>query len=401
MAAKHHFSPKRGSDAAKRSPSKPPLGPDSVRRDAVARALAAARVGPKTSFRAFEFPSGLDAPRRPLIAIGDAIQLADGVRVFEQSARALARGVRDPAGPLGAFLLQDDPAPHLAWLRPLKSPLLFAEALVPTFERQLALFRPEGGPIAAQYYAMLQAVPNLDLDLVKYVVKMALPSARGYDAHVALALMAVAPDLPYDAFRDRLAAWRFEGLLFPLLVAARHMPALNDWLPVELQPPAAAWQDVLDGLNAARNQADLDAALDRIDQHLDWGGHAGLFISSLLDRAAVQMRVLSHRSTDLDAALALFPHWAEARTPQIWREIKAALEAAIPPSALCPRLAGYKSPTWGYAALTPLYSPATGLAFAEQKLEWVEPAPDRPPEPVRGRLQVCPMLVSLTFHNLT
>ena len=384
MAAKHHFS-KRAKPAG--------LGPDAHRRDVVAQCLAAAAGGPKSAFRAFAFPADLVAPTRPLIAVGDSIRLADSVKVFEQSARALSRGLRDPAGPIGAFLAGAEPAPQLQWLDRLRAPLLFNERLVPTFERQLELFRPEGGPVAGQYYAMLQAVPNLDLDLVNYVVRMALPSSQAYEARVAMALMAVAPDLPYDVFRKRLASWRSEGLLFPLLVAARHMPALNDWLPVELQPPAAAWQDVLDGLNAARNQADLDAALDRIDQRIDWGGHAGLFISSLLDRAAVKMRVLSHRSADLDAALALFPDWSAARTPEIWRDLKAALEAAIPPSALCPRLAGYKAPTWGYAALTPSYSPATGLAFAEQRLEWVVPAPERPPEPVRGRLQVGPMLV--------
>ena len=235
------------------------------------------------------------------------------------------------------------------------------------------MYAPEPGlPVEHQYYTLLRALPFPDLQLARLIVSLALPGAKEYHAHIARNL--AGEGLPWDEFRNRVEGWRVAGLLHPLLLAARHMPTLNDWLPVEMHEEAGAWADILTRLNGARDSAGFSAALEGIDTRVDWGGRAGLAIAATLDTLAIRMRLLSHRNEDLDKMIASFPDLDSFTTPQMWKRMAATLEKHVPPSVLCPRLTGFKQATWGYERLTPVWD-GRCLRFAEKTLAWVEPQP--------------------------
>ena len=349
------------------------LGGEALRRERFARILAQAdAAAPEPTSPAFVFPD-LPPPSAPSLAVGNAIRLADSVRIFEQYARTLARGYREPSSPIGQFLSFGLAGDTLKWFDRLNRDATYSPAMVSVFRRQLDMYAPEPNlPVEQQYYTMLRELPFPDLQLARLLVNLALPGAKEYHAHVARNL--AGEGLPWDEFRNRVEGWRDAGLLHPLLLAARHMPTLNDWLPVEMHEEAGAWADILTRLNGARDSAGFSAALEGIDTRVDWGGRAGLAIAAILDSLAIRMRLLSHKCEPLDQSIADFPDLDACTTPQMWKRMSQTLEKHVPPSALCPRLTGFKQATWGYERLTPVWD-GRCLRFAEQTMTWVEPQP--------------------------
>ena len=346
---------------------------EAKRKERFAQILAQADAAPpEPTGSSFVFPP-LPLPSVPSLAVGDAIRLADSVRIFEQYARTLSRGYREPGSPIGQSLSAGVAGDSLKWFDRLNRDASHSPTMAAVFHRQLNMYAPEPGlPVEHQYYTLLRALPFPDLQLARLIVSLALPGAKEYHAHIARNLSG--GGLPWDEFRNRVEGWRDAGLLHPLLLAARHMPTLNDWLPVEMHEEAGAWADILTRLNGARDSAGFSAALRDIDTRVDWGGRAGLAIAATLDTLAIRMRLLSHRNEDLDKMIASFPDLDSFTTPQMWKRMAATLEKHVPPSVLCPRLTGFKQATWGYERLTPVWD-GRCLCFAEKTLAWVEPQP--------------------------
>ena len=224
-------------------------------------------------------------------------------------------------------------------------------------------------------YQLHQWVPHLDRGLTRHVLaNNGIGGLKEYEVEVAQSLSRLYPKATLSEFKERLDNWRGQGLLHVLMLAARRMPTLNDWLPVDKQGDAERWADVLSEANAAKDADMLGNRLNLLFQEMDWGSPACLSIAGTLDRLAVLMRVRSNAagSFGLDEALQAFP-----ASPD-WIEIllngKGHLERCMPPSVLCPRLHGHPRPTWGYQRLTPKYVDGA-LRFVEDKLEWIEPVP--------------------------
>lgn len=358
------------------------LGPDSIRRRLLSRLLETVEAAPVSQPPPFVFPKHAP-PEMPSIAVGNAIDLVDSIRILEQYARVVSQACRGGESQMAQFLSGQSLPPQLAWFEPLRAPVRPPLRLQPTFARQLRLFRSRdtldapcdaGG--AEDYYAMQQAMPFVDLGLVRHLLSLGRPESTEYEARVSCHILRLERGLSWAEHLQRLDAWRETGLLHPLMLAASCMPTLNDWLPVDMHGECAPWADVLTEINGARSTEEIGAALASLDSRVDWEGPAGLAIAGLLDRLAVAMRVLSNAapgaSCSLDDALARFPDWSEASPACIWKGARQALEQAIPPCMLCLRMSGFRRGTWGYAALTPVYDGAA-VRFAERALEWVEP----------------------------
>ncbi len=364
------------------------LGPDAIRLDLWFRIYKEVDAAPCGKTEGFAFPK-LAAPAPPSIAVGNAIDLADGIRIFVQYAKIISDSCRSCESQTGTFLSGALlPAP-LAWFEPLRAPVRHHAGLKETFGRLLSLFReargapdPHTPPTSGELYELQQTLPHVDLELVRLMLSTGRPSAPGYEAHVSAHLLRLRPELSWVAHQEALDAWRDTGLAHPLLLAAAHMPTLNDWLPVELHERARGWGETLTALNAARAPDEIRAALARVETALDWAAPEGLGVAGLLDRLAVAMRLLSNApagEADLDRALAQFPDWSgNPPIGRVWKQARHALETFLPPSLLCPPLASFKRATWGYQTLTPTVQ-GDAVRFAERSLGWVEPAPDQPP----------------------
>lgn len=356
------------------------LGPDSLRRQELARILKAADSASYTGNTPFTFPSH-DDPGTPSIAIGDAINLADKIRIFEQYAKVVSQTCL--SNDSQSFLSGAHLPPNLEWFEALRAPVWSNAGLEPTFHRQLRLFREAAGnigdpspPTSGELYAMQCTLPHVDLELVRYMLRLGRPSAPGYEAHISGHLLRLHPELSWIEHQERLDRWRDDGLKHPLLLAAAFMPTLNDWLPVDLHRDAGDWGEALTELNSAQQAKQAEAALAGLAAaRVDWSGPAWLAIACTLDRLAVAMRLLSNGgpgASGLDQALQAFPDWAGRPVGEVWKGARGALERSVPPSLLCPRLAGFRRATWGYPSLTPACA-GGGVWFAERSLEWVAP----------------------------
>ena len=361
------------------------LGPDILRRQRLSRIRKTVDAAPVDEPAPFVFPKQ-DPPETPSIAVGDAIVLADKIRIFEQYARVVSQACLGNGGNGGGFLSGEQLPAQLEWFEPLRQAVQSPTRLHPTFARQLGLFRggTASGIVSApgtadEYYAMQQAVPYVDLELVRHMLSLARPGSLRYEAHVSSHILRLHRDLPFADHMLRLENWRDAGLLHPILLAVSYMPTLNDWLPVELHREAAGWGEIIAELNAASGPDEIEEALRGLDTRVDWSGPAGLAIAGILDRLAVGMRVLSNSppgGPGLDEALRGFPDWSGARLAAVWKGARAALETRLPPCVLCPRMADFRRATWGYKMLTPTYD-GKGVRFAERELEWVEPFEDK------------------------
>ena len=266
------------------------------------------------------------------------------------------------------------------------------DRLVKAYGRQLGLFRQvySGAPPSEKggLFEMYKAVPNKDRCLMRHILGKSHPDCPEYLVDVAQAIARLHKDITFDELDACLSeqGWKRSGLLYPLVVAARYMPTLNDWLPVGLascqqleshkHASLAGFEEVLRQANSADSVKAIEPHLEAFTNSMDWDTPAGLAIAGTLDRLAILMRVRSNSGTDLDRDLKAFPSlgdWID-----VWKHAKPALEQHLPPSALCPRLHGCRRATWGHASLSLAYRDH-GLFIQQTTLEWVQPHADAEP----------------------
>ena len=311
------------------------------------------------------------------LAVGDGIKLADGLKILVQYARVLECACRKPESQIGKFLAghSETCTGALAWLAGLVIPLRDVRSMEPTYERYLDLWaQPDGGkhsPDEQLAFEVHQAIPEQDVDFTRYLLSLSFPGSHEYDVLVAQNILRLNPGGTLADFRGDFEHWRDRGLLHCLLVAARFMPTLNDWLAVEEHREAAWWGEMLTELNGAKSMDDVEAAVRDIGLAFGEGSLAGTHLAAVLDRIGVLMRVKSNSTGRLfDDCLESWKLGGHSRPHQIWARAKHQLESSLPPSLLCPRLFGAKRGSWGYSNLSLAY--ANDRLFIEQlALEYV------------------------------
>ena len=192
----------------------------------------------------------------------------------------------------------------------------------------------------AQAYELAKSLPHFDRDLTAYY--LALPAnAREYDLHVAHSILRLHSPADLDTLHHQLAAWRNQGLLHVLSVAAQHMPELSDWFPVDTpsqdkDEEACSLHECLRALSKAPR--DYARIISDFIATQDPDTPTAQAIAATLDRLAILMSVKSnaHREPnhDLMAALLAFPHLESLEPQDAWARIKPALVRSLPPSLL-------------------------------------------------------------------
>jgi hypothetical protein len=201
-----------------------------------------------------------------------------------------------------------------------------------------------------QAYRLAKTLPHFDRDLTAFYYYHC-PSqpddgtpAREYDLHVAHSIMRLEDPPDLATLRQHCAAWRDQGLVHVLSVAAMHMPTLADWFPLETAATPLENRDeeacsLLLTLEALRTRPKDYAHViqDFIDTQ-DPATPTAQAIATTLDRLAILMSVKSNADAapghDLAAALASFPRLETLEAQDLWCRIKPTLEQAMPPSIL-------------------------------------------------------------------
>ena len=318
----------------------------------------------------------IEDEKMPSIVVGDAVHLADSIKILEQYCKTLGGVCKNKTG-VGKFLA-GEPALLLEWFNGMDNTMHATDRFRHVYDLQARLYQKGTALLPMAHgelvYRLHQWVPHMDKGLTRHMLanNLTTGSVKEYEVEVAQSISRLHPRATLAEFKEKLDGWRKQGLLHVLMLAAKKMPTLNDWLPVDRQEDAKKWEEVLSEANASRSESRLGEKLNRLFREMDWGTPACMAIAGTLDRLAVLMRVKSNGPTTfgLDEALQGFPEhpgWVD-----MLLEGKAHLEECMPPSLLCPRLHGHNKATWGYACLTPEYTSGV-LRFKEDKLEWVEP----------------------------
>ncbi len=148
------------------------------------------------------------------------------------------------------------------------------------------------------------------------------------------------PANPEDLQRH-LAAWRNQGLLHVLSVAALNMPDLSDWFPNDTPDrnkdvDAGSLYECLRALH--KTPRDYGRTIGDFIATQDPSAPTAQAIAATLDRLAVLMSVKSNASLepdhDLKVSLAAFPHLESLELQDSWTRLKPALVRSLPPTAL-------------------------------------------------------------------
>jgi hypothetical protein len=339
----------------------------------------------------------------PSLLVGSVWQQLNSLRVMAQYTRILSEMCE--ASPF----LHGHPTTcvhGLQWFSRLAGPLAGPSAPARrTLEKTLDMFRSGRGGGMSREQAAFEVHRCLvcnDRGMTQTLLALHFPDSREYEVDVC-AHMLTRPGLTYQQWLRDFPAWRAGGLYHPLVLAARSMPALDQWLPAEahgstlglaltaclLLLPRTAMQtqggvvvSALQGLADAWNRDESPARY-----HL----------TGLLDRLAVLMGVKSNgRRIDPDdfrllPALASFPAFFTGdgagadmhdNNFRAWRALRNAVEDTFPPSLLCGPLVRPRRATWGYSRLSLDLSVAPlALRFAQRSLDVVGPAAEPQPQP--------------------
>ena len=211
-------------------------------------------------------------------------------------------------------------------------------------------------------------MPHFDRDLTAFYLRD--KCAHEYELYVAHSQLRLCPahrlTLLEEFMRPWASAWRNQGLLHVLAVAAVNMPALHDWFPdpgVEDLPVGKDELAAKDGLANllhhlphARSESDAVGMLETFIATQRPAARTAQAIARTIDRLAILMRVKSNADHepghDLDACLDAFPPLENLDAPDIWARVKPALEQAIPPSILvladcqCKKKTRVSAPSW-------------------------------------------------------
>jgi len=332
---------------------------------------------------------------------GDGAQLFDALKVMEQYAKLVSQACHQADSPMGKFLhgAPGSAEESLHWLEKLCLPCApLSAAARDRVEHQLSmhLLLHPGLSRAAALGELFMEEPASGEGFLRACLpdECALHHLEACKLHLRLG--SKAPIAP--------AAVPSYGLLYPLLLCAKSMPTLNDWLPVDLHHEGGQWEELLTELNTALTMEEaLSCAAARF-QHVDWAGDAGRKLASTLDRACVLMRVHAGRCCSLDKALKNFP--VHPVSPELlWRMIvgESLLQKSLPPSCLAP--AEHKRATWGFSCLTPRVQ-GSAIVIDGGALAWLGGAPESRRKPDKnpgdqlcnvlsrmGEVALCPTMV--------
>ena len=187
-----------------------------------------------------------------------------------------------------------------------------------------------------QAYELARSLPHYDRDLTAfYLLPDHLPRME-YELDVAHSILRLHAPATLDSLRQRLPAWRSQGLLHVLAVAASNMPEPSDWIP-DKDTAADSLGCCLETL--LRSPREYTHAIESFIATQDLAGSpTAQAIAATLDRLAVLMDVKSDAEDeaghDLGAALAAFPKLDALAPGDAWWSIRPALERALPPSVL-------------------------------------------------------------------
>ena len=187
-----------------------------------------------------------------------------------------------------------------------------------------------------QAYELARSLPHYDRDLTAfYLLPDHLPRME-YELDVAHSILRLHAPATLDGLRQRLPAWRSQGLLHVLAVAATHMPEPADWIP-DKDAAADSLGYCLEALR--RSPREYAHTIESFIATQDLAGSpTAQAVAATLDRLAILMDVKSDAEDeaghDLGAALAAFPKLDALPPGDAWWSIRPALERALPPSVL-------------------------------------------------------------------
>ena len=308
-------------------------------------------MGPRTTW--------LEVPRLNL-AVGDAIRLADSIKIFEQYCKVLSKACKEPGTFLGGA--SDSCVGNLGWMKGLVTPMHVGEddASVVFSCKTDTKQEITRGPTA------FSCKTDTKQDITRAAIAEKYPLSQEYEVLVAQSIARLYPESTASEFHALFEGWRECGMLYPVLLCARMMPKLKDWFAEEQHGHARDWGKFLKALNSKRDFQSVSQVLGEMERAVKWDSPIGLAVSSTLDRACVLMRVKSNEAVGLDAALKRFPDLEVLPAHRSWLKVRKGLEGSFPPSLF---LASSKRASWGLSKLTPGWDGAR-LLFKEAQLEW-------------------------------
>lgn len=196
-----------------------------------------------------------------------------------------------------------------------------------------------------QAYELAKSLPHFDRDLTAFYLALPITAShREYELQIAHSIMKLHNPAELEDLHHRLSAWRNEGLVHVLSVAALNMPDFLDWFPSTECNPAAGHNNAetrsliqcIDLL--VKNPREHAQAIQLFIDSQDPATPTAQHIAGTLDRLAILMGVKSNATIepdhDLAASLASFPRLDTLEPHDLWSRIKPALEKALPPSIL-------------------------------------------------------------------
>ena len=164
---------------------------------------------------------------------------------------------------------------------------------------------------------------------------------KEYDLHVAHSILRLHSPATLEELHQTLSAWRNQGLLHVLSVAALNMPDLSDWFH-DAAPHTAELATLKTFFQCLRSLVekpqDYIKAISNFIDSQDPASPTYQAIAAILDRLAVLMSVKSNAENepyhDLEYALKDFPRLEALEPHDVWTRLKPALVRSLPPSVL-------------------------------------------------------------------
>jgi len=296
----------------------------------------------------------------------DGAVLMDQLKVFEQYSRLISQACHGGDSTMGKFLRAEPGTvpKNLEWLERLNAKCDYltkdeVKKVEHNLDMHLILH-----PNLDKQQALCELYLEEPIDGQEFL-RHALPGARLYQLEAC--------KLHLELGKQSLltpASMASHGALYPLILCAKHMPTLNDWLPVDLHEAAQQWGELLEEINGSNSFEEALRAIETRVKNIEWSGQAGQNLMQTLDKACIVMRVHSGRGCDLDKALQGFPS-CTVSPESIWRQLvsQGLLQKCLPPTLL---LQGdFKHDTWAILDLK-LELQGSCLRMAGSPLAWTK-----------------------------
>ena len=289
-------------------------------------------------------------------------------------------------------------------------PVIYPSTLTLPLPLSTAILLPTPSQEAVQRFHRVIRSRCTDRENVRALLALTAGARNEYDVDVCDLTLRGRTDLVgpsgYTAWVKESTEWRNCGMLYPLAVAARHLPRLSSWLTPEQADTGVgkAFGNVLDTiyrgtpLSSQRTGGAIQALLDRWHDTEPVASQARDTLIHKLDIACVQMGVKSNgtprypRGFSLESSLAAFASAfpsddmfdVHSRNSHAWRHLASRVQTAFPPSQLYTRQLPHGAPTWGFTRLTMRATPDTtgrrvlppySLHLAERTIDAVHPDP--------------------------